>query len=82
MLIGMQNLTSAQAQITEAPGTETPSTAAPYRQVWKTCKHDLEKLCSDLTQSPYAARNQAMCLKPYMTTLSLQCRSTIKAIFP
>ncbi len=43
------------------------------------CGDALARFCPDLSETPGQTRNQLICLKPYRTSLSQNCRSTVNA---
>lgn len=69
--------TLARAQ--EAAGPPPPPAAAALRRVAKSCKAETERFCPALTGTP-SPRSQAICLRPYRTSLSLGCRGAVNAV--
>jgi hypothetical protein len=55
--------------------------AADYRLVSKACVPEVAKYCPDLEQKSSSSRGQAICLKPYLSSLSLGCRRAVKAVY-
>ena len=49
------------------------------RQVTRACKDDNARWCAPQPDKLSDGRDQAMCLKYYMTDLSLHCRAAVEA---
>ncbi len=69
----------AVAQDTETP-TAPPTSAAALRRVTSSCRAETLRFCPALAQAAPTPRNQAICLRPYKTSLSLGCRSAVNAV--
>ena len=65
---------------TRSTSAETAK-AADYRLVAKACVPEVARYCPALEQSTFASRSQAICLKPYLSNLSLGCRHAVKAVY-
>ena len=55
---------------------------AAYAQVGKTCVAETKRLCPSLDTATAQPRNQAICLKPYRSSLSLACRRAVMSAMP
>ncbi len=59
-----------------------PAPRAAARPLGKTCAAEIIRFCPSISETPLAARSQAICLKPYKSSLSLGCRRAVKALYP
>lgn len=55
--------------------------SADYRLVSKSCVPEVARFCPASVNNSSASRGQAICLKPYLSSLSLGCRRAVKAIY-
>lgn len=69
----------ALAQDEPAPA---PPSAAALKRVARSCTADAARFCPALLGRPGAAspRSQAICLRPYRTSLALGCRAAVTAV--
>ncbi len=56
--------------------------AAAYANVAKSCVAETQRLCPALSTGIPQPRSQAICLRPYKSSLSLSCRRAVKAVSP
>lgn len=63
------------------PASAETARSADYRLIAKACVPEVARYCPALEQSSYASRSQAICLKPYLSNLSLGCRHAVKAVY-
>lgn len=69
---------TTRAQDADAPAAASPS-ATVLRRVTTACQAEMQRFCPALSGTP-SARSQAICLRPYRTSLSLGCRSAVNAL--
>jgi hypothetical protein len=54
--------------------------AADYRLVSRACVSEVARFCPTAEQDAAASHAQAICLKPYLSSLSFNCRRAVKAV--
>lgn len=69
----------AHAQ-TVQPSTAASSGVGALRRVGAMCKAETQRLCPALAGTTAGPRDQLICLRPYRTSLSFNCRSAINAL--
>lgn len=62
--------------------TQTADRTAAYAAVGKSCAAETQRFCPALATGVPQPRSQAICLRPYKTSLSLSCRRAVKAASP
>lgn len=62
--------------------TQAADRTASYAAIAKSCVAETQRLCPALATGLPQPRSQAICLRPYKTSLSLSCRRAIKAVSP
>lgn len=63
------------------PAAAQSTRTTAYAQVGKACAPEVRRFCPALDGTAPQPRNQAICLKPYRTSLSLSCRRAVTAAF-
>ena len=61
------------------PAAAQSTRTAAYAQVGKVCVSEVRRFCPALDGAAPQPRNQAICLKPYRSSLSLSCRRAVTA---
>ena len=56
--------------------------AVAYKQVARACVEESKRFCPGLDPGVAQPRSEAMCLKPYKSSLSPACRRAVKATSP
>ena len=71
-------LLASQAAAQGVPyGASPPDRQKAFVAVGKACRNEAARFCADV--DGLQLRNVAICLKPYMSNLSLGCRSSVRA---
>ena len=61
---------------------QSASRTAGYAAVARSCMSEARRLCPSLGEGTPQPRGMAICLRPYKSSLSLQCRQAVKATSP
>lgn len=72
----------AASCILAAGPAQAAERTAGYAGVAKFCAAETLRLCPALSPGIPQPHSQAICLRPYKTSLSLPCRRAVKAVSP
>lgn len=75
-LVAASAMLAFPAQAQTAPGPAT------LQRVTKACRAETVRFCPALAETTPRPRDQVICLKPFKSSLSFNCRSAVNALTP